>query len=181
MDISLDLSIRFVHGLLSVNGCSGLRRVGSFSGSNPRSRGQALFFSCGLHAAIMSRQMSIDAIVPQLERVVGDDQARPGFDSFFSYRHAAEIHALGLVHEFSPDESRYLQVCISVVATTAISHRIWVRILWSFSKAEYPIEDCPSWEFPLSDIGVRSFETQWPSIRQRMGDAVVRRSPPENA
>jgi hypothetical protein len=101
--------------------------------------------------------MSIDIVVPIVERVIGDGSARPDYCSFFSYRHAKEIHALGLLREFTPDQSRYLQVCVSVLITASISPRIWVRILWSRSKAEFPTEDCPSCEFQLSEVGALSF------------------------
>lgn len=65
--------------------------------------------------------MSIDAIVPLLERVIESDKASARCGTFSSHRHAVELHALGLKHEFRLDESRYIQVCLSVAVTTVIS------------------------------------------------------------
>ncbi len=127
--------------------------------------------------------MTIDEIVTAAERIVTgvDDSTRddvvPGY-RFFSYRHADEIHALGITREFSRDESRYLQVCASVVVSRLQSPMIWVRILWLRSKDVLPSEDCASWKFPLSEAGVRAFGADWASIRERMDRAVRRRRPP---
>lgn len=57
--------------------------------------------------------------------------------------------------------------------------KIWIRILWSRPKLEYPKEECPPWEFPLSVEGARLFEKEWPVIRQQLGQAIKRGFPPE--
>jgi hypothetical protein len=122
--------------------------------------------------------MSIESLVPLVERIVNGAGVLSNRCSFFSNRHSKEIHALGLKCEFTSDQSRYSQVCVSVLLTTLNSDRIWVRILWSRPQNEYPTEDCFSWEFSLSDEGVRSFEERWPLIRRRMNKAIARCRPP---
>jgi len=123
--------------------------------------------------------MSIEAIVPLVEQVVGSPET--GSEGcFFSYRHAHEIHALGVKHEFPPN-SPWTQVCASVVISSLSAPKIWVRILWSRPRLEYPKEECSPWEFPLSKDGARLFEMEWPAIRQRLSTAIVRRAPVENA
>jgi len=121
--------------------------------------------------------VSIDLIVPLVEQVV-DDQKDESDGSFFSYRHAQEIHALGVKREFTSD-SPWTQVCISVVVSDALTPKIWVRILWSRPKLEYPKEESMPWEFPLSEVGVRMFAKEWPSIRKQFGQAIARGRPPE--
>jgi hypothetical protein len=44
--------------------------------------------------------MNIEQIVPLVEQVVADQQNEKE-GSFFSYRHAQELHALGIKHEFA--------------------------------------------------------------------------------
>lgn len=122
--------------------------------------------------------MTIESIVPQLERIVGDGRDDAGL-SFFSYRHAQEMHALGLKREFVEDSSPWTQVCVSIVVSTLIAPKIWVRILWSRPKVEFPPEECPPWEFPISEDGVRSFAKKWPEIRMLLEHAVARGGPPE--
>jgi hypothetical protein len=121
--------------------------------------------------------MSIDEIVPLIERVVRDREEEKK-DDFFSYRHAQEVHALGVKHEFISG-SPWSQVCASVVISSLMTPNIWVRILWSRPKTEFPPEDCTPWEFPLSEAGVRLFEEQWPVIRDRLARAIIRGHPPE--
>ena len=121
------------------------------------------------------RQMSIDLIVPLVEQVVDGTEA-----GFFSYRHAQEIHALGVKHEF-PRGSPWTQVCVSIVISALLEPKIWVRILWSRPKLEYPQEECSPWQFPLSEAGVRLFSVAWPAIRKQLAHAIARGCPPENA
>src|SRR4051812_5089376 len=117
--------------------------------------------------------MSIESIVPLVEQAVDQSTVGANF-SFFSYRHAQEIHALGLKHVFPSDHPAWTQVCASVVVSAAITPKIWVRILWSRPKLEFPIEDCPPWEFPLSEAGARSFALEWPAIRGQLEEATAR-------
>ena len=121
--------------------------------------------------------MSIDLIVPLVEQVVGG-QNDESEGSFFSYRHAQEIHALGVKHEFTSD-APWSQVCVSVVVSAALTPKIWVRILWSRPKLEYPKEESMPWEFPLSEAGVRMFAREWSVIRKQLGQAIARGYPPE--
>lgn len=123
--------------------------------------------------------MNIDEIVPLLERVVGAPE-RQGEGHFFSYRHARELHALEVKHEF-PADSPWTQVCASIVVSYLLTPTIWVRMLWSRRKLEYPTEECPAREFPLSQAGVRSFTAAWPAIRGRFAQAIARGHPPESA
>lgn len=118
--------------------------------------------------------MSIEPIIPLVERVVAAQEE----EGFFSYRHAEELHALGIKREFSPS-SPWSQVCVSIVVTSLMPPKIWVRVLWSRAKLEYPREECPPWEFPLSEIGVYRFEKEWPVIRQQLARAVARGHPEE--
>lgn len=128
------------------------------------------------------RSLSIAEAVPQLQRIIGTHTfGESRRTRYASIRHAEELHALGLKHEFTPAESSYLHVSLSIVVTTMARNGIWVRILWLGSEQVYPPkEDCKSWEFPLSEAGIRSFEERWPSICARMGQAIARRSPPAN-
>ena len=119
--------------------------------------------------------MSIDLIVPLVEQVV-EGQKDEGEGTFFSYRHAQEIHALGVKHEFSTD-SPWSQVCVSVVVSALLTPKIWVRILWSRPKLEYPKEEIMPLEFPLSEVGVRTFAKEWPGIRKQLGQAIARGRP----
>jgi hypothetical protein len=121
--------------------------------------------------------MNVDQIVPLVEQVV-DDQKDGSEGGFFSYRHAQETHALGVKHEFTSG-SPWSQVCVSVVVSALITPRIWVRILWSRPKLEYPKEERMSWEFPLSEVGVRMFAKEWLAIRKQLGQAIARGHPPE--
>ena len=122
----------------------------------------------------MSTAVSIDRIVPLLERIADDRTGCHGV--FFSYRHAQEIHALGLKHEFTPG-SPWTQVCISVVASAAFTPKVWVRILWSRPLLEYPTEECPPMEFPLSEAGVSMFGEAWPKITKEFANAIARGHP----
>jgi hypothetical protein len=122
--------------------------------------------------------MKIDQIVPLVEQVVL--QNGEGRGSFFSYRHAEEIHALGLKHEF-PSDYQWSQVCISIVVSTVFTPKIWARILWSRQKPEYPKEESTPWEFPLSEVGVHMFAKEWPAIRKLLEQAIARGIPPETA
>ena len=124
--------------------------------------------------------MTIESIVPLLERIVDDRRDDSGL-SFFSYRHAEEMHALGLKHEFTSASNSWTQVCVSVVVSTLIAPTIWVRILWSRPLAEFPPEECRPWEYPISESGVHAFGQDWPEIRFRLGQAIARGSPPELA
>ena len=120
--------------------------------------------------------MNIDQVVPLVEQVVADQ--RDGSESFFSYRHSQEIHALGVKHEF-PADSPWSQVCISVVVSAALTPKIWVQIYWSRPKLEYPKEEIMPCEFPLSEAGVGMFAEAWPAIRKQLGQACARGRPPE--
>jgi hypothetical protein len=122
--------------------------------------------------------MSIDTIVPQIERFLKGTKADQDFGGFFSIRHAEELHAVGYLCDIAPDRSTYTQVCLSIAVTTMVTEEIWVRIFWKRSQKEFPPEDCPGWKFPLSDEGARSFEEHWPAIRRRMVSAISRRHPP---
>jgi hypothetical protein len=124
--------------------------------------------------------MTIESIVPLVERIV-DDGRNDARLAFFSYRHAQEMHALGLKHEFTTDSSRWTQVCASIVVSTLIAPKIWVRILWSRPEIELPPEECQPWEFPISDNGVRSFAKAWPKIRILLEQAVARGCPPDRS
>jgi hypothetical protein len=121
--------------------------------------------------------MSIDLIVPLLEQVVHDQKDESG-GRFFSYRHAQEMHALGVKHEFASD-SPWSQVCVSIVVTAVLTPKIWVQIYWSRPKLEYPKEESVPWEFPLSEVGVGMFAKEWPAIRKQLGQAIARGRPPE--
>jgi hypothetical protein len=122
--------------------------------------------------------MTIDPIVPLVERVViADRETSDG--TFFSYRHAPEIHALGLKHEFTSD-SPWSQVCVSILVSAFVSPKIWVRVLWSRPKLEFPKEECSPREFPLSEAGAHLFADAWPTIRRQLAHAIVRGHPPEN-
>ena len=121
--------------------------------------------------------MSIDLIVSLLEQVVRDPKDESG-GAFFSYRHAPEMHALGVKHEFASD-SPWCQVCVSIVVSATLAPKIWVQIYWSRPKLEYPKEENAPWEFPLSEAGVGMFAKKWPTIRRQLGLAIARGRPPE--
>lgn len=123
--------------------------------------------------------MTIDSIVPFVERIVNDHRDISGL-IFFSYRHAEEMHALGLKYEFTPASSSWTQVCVSIVVSTLIAPEIWVRILWSRPKVEFPSEECRPWEFSLSETGVRGLAEVWPDVRSRLEQAIARGCPPED-
>lgn len=121
--------------------------------------------------------MSIDLIVPLLEQVVHDQKDESG-GAFFSYRHAKEMHALGVKHEFTSG-SPWAQVCVSIVVSAMLTPKIWVQIYWSRPRLEYPkVENMP-WEFPLSEVGVGMFAKEWPGIRKQLAQAIARGRPPE--
>lgn len=122
--------------------------------------------------------MTIESVVSLVEVIVSGGRDDAGL-SFYSYRHAQEMHALGLKHEFVGDGSPWTQVCVSIVVSTLIAPKIWVRILWSRPKAEFPTEECPPWEFPISEDGVREFGRKWPEIRLLLVQAIARAHPPE--
>jgi hypothetical protein len=60
-----------------------------------------------------------------------------------------------------------------------LTPKIWVRILWSRPKLEYPKEEIVPWQFPLSELGAHMFAKEWPTIRKQLGRAIARGRPPE--
>jgi hypothetical protein len=112
-----------------------------------------------------------------VEQLVGNQETNDK-GTFFSYRHAQDIHALGVKYEFPPS-SPWSQVCVSIVISAALTPKICVRILWSRPKLEYPKEDCLPLEFPLSEAGVRLLAEAWPPIQKQLRQAIARGRPPE--
>ena len=69
--------------------------------------------------------MTIESIVPLVERIVDDHSDDSGLN-FFSYRHAEEMHALGLKYEFtSENETKDVRsgLCTNRLITGSVFRR----------------------------------------------------------
>lgn len=129
--------------------------------------------------------MSIDAVVPLVERIVTEDPGEVGI-VFFSHRDWESVHRLGLNHDFAVG-APWARVSLGIMIRGSASPAISVRILWSREKLdpakkkklELPTKECAQWTFPVSAEGARALAQVWPGIRRQFAQAIARGRPPE--